>query len=411
MLRAAAAIWLVWCMAGQAIAQTPYRTVAWPEYRVWRDSTGEYQVRASLVGVKYDREARDQVVTLRKEDGDTVDVPSRRLGKEDTRIIDEVDHIGNMNQSGEVDSVVFSPDGEQVLTSSDWGTMLWDGKTGNRLGTFIGKPSSEVKVLRFTPDAQRILVVGSSGDVFIWDPAKFECESATRCNVPGTGAYETAPVLSRDCRRLLRADGQRLVLWDIRTGKEASSFPGFCGIGLHSIAIALGPDGRHIAVGSRRDPVVLLDVQSGQQARAINTAEEGWMPGKDLGGAMYATFDPDGTRVFTSKGTGWQKDYRAYLWEVSTGKRLHTFRQPFGFVRCAAFSADGRRLATGCGKAVVLWDVATARSLKVFRHRDLVRSVDISPDGERVLSGSRDGTAGLWSATTGRRLHTFGKLR
>jgi len=57
------------------------------DVRVWRDASGKHETRASLVDAKYSREAKDVVVTLKKEDGTTTSVPFKKLSEEDQRFV------------------------------------------------------------------------------------------------------------------------------------------------------------------------------------------------------------------------------------------------------------------------------------------------------------------------------------
>ena len=64
-------------------------------------------------------------------------------------------------------------------------------------------------------------------------------------------------------------------------------------------------------------------------------------------------------------------------------------------------SVDGDMVATGCsGAKVTLWNLERQECVRVLRgHLNGIRSVLLM--GDLVLSGSRDKTVRLWSATTG----------
>src|SRR6201995_5071982 len=70
-----------------------------------------------------------------------------------------------------------------------------------------------------------------------------------------------------------------------------------------------------------------------------------------------------------------------------------------------AFSRDDRRVAAAyfCGYADV-WDARTGRLLRQVNEGGEVSSVDLSPDGSRLLVGSWDARATIWSVATGRQL-------
>jgi WD40 repeat protein len=72
---------------------------------------------------------------------------------------------------------------------------------------------------------------------------------------------------------------------------------------------------------------------------------------------------------------------------------------------CATFSSDGRRvLAGGRGGTVRVWDAATGRPLSPpMSHPKYVYHLAFSPDGQRVLTASREQVR-VWEAATGRPL-------
>ena len=74
-------------------------------------------------------------------------------------------------------------------------------------------------------------------------------------------------------------------------------------------------------------------------------------------------------------------------------------------VNSVAYSPDGRRLASGSGKTVRIWDAETGAELAVLRgHEDDVTSVAYSPDGRRLASGSSDNTVRVWDVENGAEL-------
>ena len=75
-------------------------------------------------------------------------------------------------------------------------------------------------------------------------------------------------------------------------------------------------------------------------------------------------------------------------------------------VMSAAFSPDGTRIVTASRDHTArVWDAATGKPLTVpLEHRDSVRRAAFSPDGTRVVTASEDKTARIWDAATGKPL-------
>jgi WD40 repeat protein/serine/threonine protein kinase len=77
-------------------------------------------------------------------------------------------------------------------------------------------------------------------------------------------------------------------------------------------------------------------------------------------------------------------------------------------VKCVAFSPNGDRILTaGSDKNARLWDVASASLIASFVHQDIVEDAAFSPDGSRVLTASQDKTAKLWAAFSGKLIASF----
>jgi hypothetical protein len=55
--------------------------------RVWRDTTGRFEIRAEFLGMEYSRDARDTVVRLQTEDGREIVVPAKKLSDVDRNLL------------------------------------------------------------------------------------------------------------------------------------------------------------------------------------------------------------------------------------------------------------------------------------------------------------------------------------
>ncbi len=113
-----------------------------------------------------------------------------------------------------------------------------------------------------------------------------------------------------------------------------------------------------------------------------------------------ARFSPDGSRVVSCSA-----DHTAAVWNAETGKVVLPFFDHQESVRMAAFSPDGRFIATGCGGEppgntglAQIWDGATGEPATLpMRHGTGIRSLEFRPDGRHLITAAfRDKSAKVW---------------
>ena len=81
----------------------------------------------------------------------------------------------------------------------------------------------------------------------------------------------------------------------------------------------------------------------------------------------------------------------------------------YSFVNSVNFSPDGKTLVSGSAdNTIKLWNVETGQEIRTLKgHDELVRSVNFSPDGKTLVSGSDDKTIKLWNVETGQEIRTL----
>ena len=175
--------------------------------------------------------------------------------------------------------------------------------------------------------------------------------------------------------------------------------------------IVSAPEGVETASGDGR----LLTVFAPQLVRVFEGHK---------GPLRTAAFSPDGRLI--ASGSGWPKgDGTIRLWDVESGKEIRRIAVPSfvsdsidrgpnrraGDVGQLAFTPDGRQIiACGIGGFVIMWNVDTGELTRRFEGAgDFVCSLAVSPDGRLVLAGGRANRIVVWEVASGRRLRQFGK--
>ena len=288
--------------------------------------------------------------------------------------------------TGKVWSVAFSPDGQMLATGNGnpfpWSAnnhiRILDALTGEVERTLTTQRMSWVQRVAYSPDG---LTIASSGgrDIPLWDVDT----GVQKLTLKGHRRSVHGLAFSPDGQTIATGgDDGTVRLWNAETGNPERKLEG------HTAAVktvAFSPDGRTLASGG--GGISLWDVAAGDRLQTLHGHKK-WV--------NSVAFSPDG-RMLASGGD----DTTVRLWDVPTGKHLHTLEETGSRVRSAVlsvdFSPDGRTLASGNWRNVHVWDVMTGGRKRILEgHSDRVNGVAFSPDGSTLASGSEDGTVLLW---------------
>jgi WD40 repeat protein len=162
-------------------------------------------------------------------------------------------------------SVVFSPDGSQVLSGHSDGTIrLWEAQTGLTIGA-IKTAGRNAAHCAFTPDGNAIICVNHddnpiriidarSGDIIRnvskMDIGKFE----------HTGHDESLAISPDGKMMAVSAPRGKIGLWEIESGRLVSKFD--AGLSRDDIVV-FSPDGKTLAAGGLNQNILLWDVKRG----------------------------------------------------------------------------------------------------------------------------------------------------
>ncbi|OJJ54750.1 hypothetical protein ASPSYDRAFT_185663 [Aspergillus sydowii CBS 593.65] len=275
------------------------------------------------------------------------------------RVLD-VELVHHLAHDSVACAVSFSPDGKYLATSCNRQSRIWDVTTGENIITLrddslTKKDDVYIRSVCFSPDGKYL----------------------------ATGSEE-----------------RNVKIWDISAGIITQTFSGH-EQDIYSLAFA--GNGRYVASGSGDKTVRLWDVLSGELVHIFNIE----------GGVTAVSVSPDGRYVAAAS-----LDMNVQIWDTTTGIMVERLEGPNGHnnsVYCVAFAPSGRHIVSGSlDDTMKLWELTASRGaypgvrdeddscVRTMKgHKDFVLTACWTPDGNWIISGSKDHGLQFWDPHTG----------
>lgn len=264
-------------------------------------------------------------------------------------------------------TVAVSPDTRKMVAydrSAD--ISLWDAETGRFLAD-LTNPSAYTSSVRFLNERE-LLVTAEDSTVYILDSETGEPSARFKASSSVWQATATA-----DGQRVAAWGMSDLVLFERASGKVLLRFGADFLFGA-----ALSADGRYLAFATS-DSLYLHRAADGKRLVAV----EGRFS------MVQPVFSPDGKQLFTHNYS------EGALYEVPSGRLLHTLEGHEGSINHAVFDPSSRLLATCSDDSTVrLWNPDSGELSGILGgHSGEVNHAHFSTDGSRVVTTALDKTA------------------
>ncbi|MFK5971249.1 MAG: trypsin-like peptidase domain-containing protein [Candidatus Marithrix sp.] len=279
------------------------------------------------------------------------------------------------------DDAIYSPNSMTSAVISGKTVKLWNIETDKLLHVLSHK--NDVENILYSPNGQ-ILATMSNETINLW---KTETGKLLY-SITGHEFNSGNPIFSPDGLTLAIATSDKVVqLWKVKTGELLHTFQYEKDIN----DFVFSPNSLNLAIVSNKT-VSLREIKTGKSLNSFLHEDD-----------IYSIkFSPNSQILVT---TFWANYENVLLWNVETGKLLHTLSGHEEQIRNIVFSPNGKKLVTTTNEYVRIWKIKTGELIDTI-YDFIVDSVVFSPDG-LILAIINNGTTGLWMVETGKFFYAF----
>ncbi|KDN39721.1 hypothetical protein RSAG8_08639, partial [Rhizoctonia solani AG-8 WAC10335] len=294
---------------------------------------------------------------------------------------------------GDIMSLAFSPDSTRLAFGTLHG-VIWVLEVGSGqtvLGPLEGHKHSVTSII-FSHGGTHIISGSKDNTVRIWDAHSGMSVFTTLAGQ--TGGVSSIAISSDDTKIVSGSSDRTICVWDVQSGRLV--FDPIAGHTDVVYSVALSPDDKFIVPGSYDRTVRVWDSLTGHILLG---------PFSHPISVLSVAISPDGASISAGLYNG-----NIQIWDAKTGKAMSgPLKEKSGLVTMLAYSSDGTRIISYSkfDGTLCLFDARTATvALKSPPgHTENISSIDISPDGKYIVSGSSDMTLCVWDVVDGKLIH------
>ncbi len=299
----------------------------------------------------------------------------------------------------------LSPD-DRLYATGGWndGVIRFLDPATGKLRIVLVNPELEITALTWSPDSAYVAVGCTKGMVHVWNVAKGTIAiSPTSSSTSGISRLAWSP--DGTLLAIARSEGPAVDLWDVREARQSAVLQAQADMKRPVRYVAWSPDGKHLMVTTDL-AVRIWDVAGARLVRTLDPQvakiqPDGWVPDA----RHAAAWSPDGKRIATlcwSTVHFFDSTYKPVA-SGSLGEQLYS-------QICIAWSPDGRQLAgawlSGCS---VLYTHSGLQEFAIDGPGwcDSVPGLSWSKDNARLLRTHCGGSVAATDARSGKPLWQF----